>query len=59
MCYARPGHLLPHLPKQPGYHERLKVAAPLLAAMMDDLAREVPSCQDQVRLIDASHDAFL
>jgi len=26
---------------------------------MDYMAREVPSWQDQVQLIDASHDAFL
>ena len=35
MCYARLGHLFPYLPKQPGYHKRLKAAAPLLAAVMD------------------------
>jgi hypothetical protein len=59
MFYARPGTCSPYLPKQPGYHKRLKAAAPLLAAVMDYLAREVPSWLDQVRLIDASHDAFL
>jgi hypothetical protein len=42
MCYARLGHLFPYLPNQPGYHKRLKAAAPLLAAVMDYLAREVP-----------------
>jgi len=35
LCYARLGHLFPYLPKQPGYHKRLKAAAPLLAAAMD------------------------
>jgi hypothetical protein len=54
MCYARLGHLFPYLPKQPGYHKRLKAAAPLLAAVMDYLARECPSWQDQARLIDAT-----
>ena len=54
MCYARLGHLFPYLPKQPGYHKRLKAAAPLLAAVMDYLARECPSWGDQVRLIDAT-----
>jgi len=29
MCYARLGHLFPYLPRQPGYHKRLKAAAPL------------------------------
>jgi hypothetical protein len=43
MCYARLGHLFPCLPKQPGYHKRLRAAAPLLAAALDYLAREAPS----------------
>ena len=47
------GHL-PYLPKQPGYHKRLKAAGPLLAAALDFLAREAPSWHDQVRLIDAT-----
>jgi hypothetical protein len=54
MCYARLGHLFPYLPHQPGYHKRLKAAAPLLAAAMDHLARQAPSWHDQVRLIDAT-----
>ena len=54
MCYARLGHLFPYLPQQPGYHKRLKAAAPLLAAAIDHLARQSPSWQDQVRLIDAT-----
>ena len=54
MCYARIGHLFPYLVKQPGYHKRLKAAGPLLAEVMDYLARECPACQDQVRLIDAT-----
>jgi hypothetical protein len=54
MCYARLGHLFPYLPHQPGYHKRLKAAAPLLAATIDHLARQSPSWWDQVRLIDAT-----
>jgi hypothetical protein len=54
LCYGRLGHLFPYLPHQPGYHKRLKAAAPLLAAALDYLAREVPSWHDQVRLIDAT-----
>ena len=54
MCYARLGHLFPYLPKQPGYHKRLKAAGPLLAAALDYLARECPSWHDPVRLIDAT-----
>ena len=42
MCYGRLGHLFPYLPHQPGYHKRLKAAAPLLAAVMDHLARQWP-----------------
>jgi hypothetical protein len=54
LCYARLGHLFPYLPHQPGYHKRLKAAAPLLAATIDHLARQSPSWADQVRLIDAT-----
>jgi hypothetical protein len=54
LCYARLGHLFPYLPKQPGYHKRLKAAAPLLAAAIDHLARQSPSWYDPVRLIDAT-----
>jgi hypothetical protein len=54
MCYARLGHLFPYLPKQPGYHKRLKAAAPLLAAALDHLARQCPSWHDPVRLLDAT-----
>jgi hypothetical protein len=54
MCYGRLGHLFRYLAKQPGYHKRVKAAAPLLAAALDYLAREVPSWHNQVRLIDAT-----
>jgi len=54
MCYARLGHLFPYLPGQPGYHKRVKAAAPLLAAAIDHLARQAPSWYDPVRLIDAT-----
>jgi hypothetical protein len=54
LCYARLGHLFPYLPKQPGYHKRLKAAGPLLAAALDHLARQSPSWHDQVQLIDAT-----
>src|SRR5262249_39446229 len=48
------GLFFPPLPHRPGYHKRLKAAAPLLAAVMDYLARECPSWYGQVRLIDAT-----
>jgi hypothetical protein len=38
----------------PGYHKRLKAAAPLLAVVIDHLARQALSWHDQVRLIDAA-----
>ena len=52
---ARLGHLFRYLPKQPGYHKRLKAAAPLLAAG-DALIwpGRCPSWYDQVRLVDAT-----
>ena len=40
--------------KQPGYHKRLKAAAPLLAAVTGHLARQSPGWHDPVRLIDAT-----
>jgi hypothetical protein len=52
LCPA--GHLFAYLPKQPGYHKRLKAVAPLLTAAMDHLARCSPSWHDPVRLIDAT-----
>ena len=54
LCYGRLGHLFPYLPNQPGYHKRLKAAAPLLAAVTDHLARQSPCWYDRVRLIDAT-----
>jgi hypothetical protein len=42
------------LPKQRGYHKRLKNAAPLLAKAITHLARVSPSWCDQLRLIDAT-----
>jgi len=51
---TRLGHLFPYLPHQPGYHKRLKAAAPLLAAVIDHLARQAPCWHDQIRLIDAT-----
>jgi hypothetical protein len=54
MCYARLGHLFPYLPKQPGYHKRLKAAAPLICQAMLSLAPLCPSWTDDLRLIDAT-----
>jgi len=54
MCYGRLGRLFPYLPGQPGYPKRLKASAPLMAAVLDHLARQSPCWYDPVRLIDAT-----
>jgi Transposase DDE domain len=54
MCYARLGHLFPYLPKQPGYHKRLKAAAPLICRATMYLASRCPSFTDELRLFDAT-----
>jgi hypothetical protein len=55
ICYGRLVDLLPYLcPKQPGNRKRLKAAAPLLAAALDQLARQRPSSYDPMLLIDAT-----
>src|SRR5262249_35540397 len=53
-AYCRLEHLFGYLPNQPGYHKRLKAAAPLLAAAISHLARVSPSWCDSLRLIDAT-----
>jgi hypothetical protein len=54
MCYGRLGHLFPYLPKQPGYHKRVKAAAPLICKTTLYLATLCPSWQDDMRLLDAT-----
>jgi Transposase DDE domain len=54
MCYGRLGHLFPYLPKQPGYHKRVKAAAPLICKTMLFLATLCPSWTDELRLLDAT-----
>ena len=46
-AYCRLGHLFRYLPNQPGYHKRLKAAAPLLATAITHLARVSPSWCDE------------
>jgi len=53
-AYCRLGHLFRYLPGQPGYHKRLKAAAPLLARAISHLARVSPSWCDSLRLLDAT-----
>jgi hypothetical protein len=54
MCRARLGHLFPYLPKQPGYHKRVKAAAPLICKATLYLATMCPSWADDLRLFDAT-----
>ena len=54
LCYGRLGHLFPYLPKQPGYHKRVKAAAPLICQATLYLATVCPSQADQLRLLDAT-----
>ncbi|HEX3733064.1 MAG TPA: hypothetical protein VHU91_09120 [Mycobacteriales bacterium] len=49
MCRFRLGHPFPYLPKQPGYHKRLKAAAPLICQ-----ATLCPSWGDDLRMVDAT-----
>ena len=53
-AYCRLGHLFRYLTHQPGYHKRLRAAAPLLAAAISHLARVSPSWCDDLRLVDAT-----
>lgn len=54
LCYGRLGHLFPYLPRQPGYHKRVKAAAPLICQATRYLATLCPSWADELRLIDAT-----
>jgi hypothetical protein len=54
MCYGRLGHLFPYLPEQPGYHKRLKAAAPLICKTTVYLASLRPSWAGGLRLPDGT-----
>jgi len=54
LCYGRLGHLFPYLPHQPGYHKRVKAAAPLICQATLYLARLCPSQASELRLLDAT-----
>ena len=54
MCYGRLRHLFPYLPKQPGYHKRIKAAAALINTAMLYLAAQCPSWDDDLRLVDGT-----
>jgi hypothetical protein len=46
--------MFPHLPKQPGYHKRLKQARPLLCKAIGTLAACCPSWFDDLWMTDAT-----
>ncbi|MGH3326486.1 MAG: IS982 family transposase [Streptomycetales bacterium] len=54
LCYGRLGHLFPYLPNQPGYHKRVKAAAPLICQATLYLATLCPSWAEELRLLDAT-----
>jgi hypothetical protein len=46
--------MFPHLPGQSGYGKRLRAAGPLIAAVITELARDVDSWHDLLRLVDST-----
>ena len=56
-AYGRLGHLFPYLPHQPGYHERLRAATPLILCACHLLATQIPSPVAQLRLNDATRSS--
>lgn len=46
--------MFPHLPGQSGYGKRLRLSAPLLAAVITELARDTASWHDPLRLVDST-----
>jgi len=54
--YARANliEMFPRLPKQSGYSKRLRGSGPLIAAVITELARDVDSWHDLLRLLDST-----
>lgn len=46
--------MFPHLPGQSGYGKRLRAAGPLIAAVITELARDLDSWHDLLRLVDST-----
>ncbi|GAB2952953.1 IS982 family transposase [Streptomyces sp. NPDC059171] len=53
-AHARLGHLFRYLPQQSAYNKRLNAAGPLISAVIEALARQVPTWNDDLRLIDST-----
>ncbi|WP_345559619.1 IS982 family transposase [Streptomonospora halophila] len=50
----RLGHLFPYLPRQSGFNKRLNTAGPLISRAIQALSRQVPTWEDELRLIDST-----
>ena len=46
--------MFPQLPGQSGFSKRLRAAGPLLSAVMTELARDTPSWEEHLRLLDST-----
>lgn len=53
-AHARLGHLFRYLPQQSAYNKRLNSAGPLISDVIEALARQVPTWNDDLRLIDST-----
>lgn len=51
---VRLGHLFPYLPKQPGYHKRLRRLAPAVCELISALAWDCDATYDSLRLLDST-----
>jgi Transposase DDE domain len=50
----RLGHLFPRIPKQPGYHKRVRRLAAQIVRALEVVALDAPSSGDQLRLLDST-----
>jgi len=50
----RLGHLFPCIPKQPGYHKRVRRLAGQIVRVLEMVALDAPSSGDQLRLLDST-----
>jgi len=50
----RLGHLFPDIPKQPGYHKRVRRLLPKILRALEVVALDAPSSGDQLRLLDST-----
>jgi hypothetical protein len=46
--------MFPHLPGQSGFSKRLRAAGPLIAGVITELARDTPSWEEHLRLLDST-----